>query len=391
MAPPYLSNLGFVGYAKEATLGTPLAAATYVPVLDVGIAKDPGLFDGLYVRQSRDVTLKLPGEQKLTGPVNFALFSLMGMQLVVGAIGSETATTGSTPTNSTTLAALSAAGATTISTTATFSVNDIIQVDSNGSGKAECRKVTIVSGAGPYTITVDTPLTFGHANGATVAKVVAPFTHTIAEANVLPSFTIEKGLAGLTSLQYAGAVADKLGIKGTTKAEVQSTVSFVAQKDAQIASTTPSYTTEPPIILAGVAVTLFSASDTYVESFDLSLDNGVKPHYTYSGNRYPTLLPATTRKISLKVTEALQSMAYYNDLASATASGTPPTGNAVLTFTGGTGDVITITIPQLSMAKYSDPMTVGELILADFTLEAWLGSQANTLSMTVVNSAYAPF
>lgn len=390
MPAPYVSNLGHIGYAKESAFGAALAATDYVPFEDESIEKDPGLVDSVLMRASRDVTYKLPGEQKIAGGLSFPLFSVMGMGLVVGGIGSETATTGSTPTNATTLAAASVAGATTISTTATFAVNDIVQVDSNASNKAECRKVTAVAGAGPFTLTLDSALVFAHANAAAVAKVVAPFTHTIALANSLPSFTIEKNLGGLTALQYAGVVVDKFTIKGATNSPVQAALTLMAQKDAQIAPTTAVYTADLPITLAGVSATLFSAADANVETFELSLENGLEPHYTFSGQRYPTSFAPTTRKVSLKITEVLPAMTYYNNLPAANTTLTPPAGNGVLTLTAG-ADVVTITLPQLSEGKLGQAMKAGKAIMQDVTFDAWLGSQANVMSASVVNSRYLNF
>ena len=75
--------------------------------------------------------------------------------------------------DSTTLAAAAAAGASTISTTAsegsvpTQTGGTVVTIDP-GTSIAETRTVTAVSGTGPYTETLSSPLSFSHAAGAGV-------------------------------------------------------------------------------------------------------------------------------------------------------------------------------------------------------------------------------
>jgi hypothetical protein len=77
-------------------------------------------------------------------------------------------------TDSTTLAAASTAGAQTISTTAsegsvpTQTSGTVITIDP-GTSTAETRTVTGVSGSGPYTATLSSPLSFSHVAGAAVS------------------------------------------------------------------------------------------------------------------------------------------------------------------------------------------------------------------------------
>lgn len=63
---------------------------------------------------------------------------------------------------STTLSSAASAGATTISTAATIAIGNMISVD------GELRKVTGVTGAGPYTLTLASALSSAHSSGAAV-------------------------------------------------------------------------------------------------------------------------------------------------------------------------------------------------------------------------------
>lgn len=65
---------------------------------------------------------------------------------------------------STTLAAAASAGATTVSSTASVAVGNFVNID------GEVRKVTAVSGAGPYTLTLISALSSAHASGAAVTS-----------------------------------------------------------------------------------------------------------------------------------------------------------------------------------------------------------------------------
>jgi hypothetical protein len=391
MPAPFIASYGDLGYAKEVVFGTPVAAAFYVPFKSLAIDKDPGLFDIKLARQQRELTTYvMPGEQKIPGKTEFSLFSIMGMHLVVGALGVDQYQAGSTPTNATTLAAPSVAGATTLSTTLTFSVNDIVMVDTTVSLKSELRKVTIVSGAGPYTITLDAPLVNAHASGAVIAKNLAPFTHNIVQQNTVQSFTLEQNLGGLQSIQYAGCVPGKISLKAATKEEVIATIDWVCQKDATFSPTVPTYSADQPFVLAGTTLSLMGSGDTAVESFGLDVDNVLEEHYTYSGQRYPTFIVAKGRTVAMKVTETLQNMTMYASLAAANSSSAPTAGVNTITCVSGT-DQIVFTLPQVSLAKLSKPMKAGDVIMADIDFKAWLGTLANSLTAVITSAAYLQY
>ena len=72
-----------------------------------------------------------------------------------------------TGTQATTLSAQANAGATSISTAATIPANQFIVIG-NGAANPEVRRVTSVSGAGPYTVNFATALTATYTNGTAV-------------------------------------------------------------------------------------------------------------------------------------------------------------------------------------------------------------------------------
>ena len=389
--PPYIASYGFLGYAKEVTLGTPVAAAFYVPYSDVDVDKDPGLIDIKLARQQRELTAYLmPGEQKTTGKIAFSLFSIMGMSLVIGAIGYDQYVTGSTPANANTLNGATLVGATTVTLTSAtgYTIGAYIQIDTGASKKAEVRKITNVA---TNTLTLDSALIYAHADLAVTNTVVAPFTHAIAQQNAVQSFTLEENLGGLSSVQYAGCVPNKLTIKGTTKTEAQVEMDFVIQSDiAPFTATTPTYSADQPFVLAGTTLSLFGTPDASVESFQHDLDNMIDPRYTYSGKRYPTYFPSKGRQCDVKVTESLQALTYYNDLPSDTATSSPTSGANTITLNSGT-DQIVLTWPQQAIRSLKQPMKVGETIIQDIGFRSWLGNLTSSMSATVISQQWAPY
>lgn len=388
---PRIGTYGALGYAKEATFGTPLAATTYVPFKDLDFSKDPGLKPIEMARQQRELTTYLAaGEQKITGKGTFSLFSVMGMALLVGGIGIDAYQTGSAPASTTTLSATANAGQNQIVLTSAtgYAVGNVVQVDTAASKIAELGKITAIA---TNTLTLDRNLTSQHLSGATVAVVTSPYTHNIQEANTLSSFTLEENVGGASqSVQYAGATVDKIVIKGATKNEVEATFDFLAQSDLLIPPTTAVFSADQPCVLAGINVSLLGAADANVESFEIDLQNNIKPQYTFSGKRYPTALPATGRKVWMKVTEAFQDYTYYNQLASATLAGNPPAGANTVTCNAG-ADTITFNFPQVSITKLGKPQKVGSVVMSDIEFMAWLGNQTSSFSMTVANTVYQPF
>ena len=221
----------------------------------------------------------------------------------------------------------------------------------------------------------------GHDTGV---SATTPYTHTIAQQNAMESFTLERN-DGLSSIFYTGAMPGKLTIKGSTKTEAQVAVEFTCQSDATSATaSTPAYKTDQPFVLAGTTISLFSVADAAVESFELVVDNSPEAHYAYWGKRGPKYVPSMGRLITLKVTLSLQAATYYAHLPAETASGAPDAGVETLTLISGSDQMI-ITLPQMSITKYSRPMEVGKIVMEDITFQAWLGSGANTMSAVVVS------
>jgi hypothetical protein len=89
-----VGTLAPLGYAKETTPGTPVAAATWIPMLDGSGDPDIDLQFPEYITNTRQVNRNaLLGEQKTRGMVRFTMFPDQGVDLIAGAIAAPTGTT----------------------------------------------------------------------------------------------------------------------------------------------------------------------------------------------------------------------------------------------------------------------------------------------------------
>jgi hypothetical protein len=200
---PNPTHRSLLGAVREAVKGTPITTpALYIPVKTFGPGDEVKYHPDEGIRGSAVLRYN-----QIAGPI-WANYDFGGdvfsdtFGIPMGGIFGENAATG-TGGAATTLSASYTAGAATCSVTAVVTASQLIQV---GVGNlAEVRKASSVSGAGPYIVTLDNPMSFSHANAAAVqVGVAAPFTYTFYLRNAgdlqPASFTIAD--------RYLGAVAN---------------------------------------------------------------------------------------------------------------------------------------------------------------------------------------
>jgi hypothetical protein len=79
-----------MGLAKETTFGTPVTATVFCPVGSIKVDPDPGLFyPELMMNTVERNVFPLYGEYKFNGSATFPLFPSNGIELLVGAIGTD--------------------------------------------------------------------------------------------------------------------------------------------------------------------------------------------------------------------------------------------------------------------------------------------------------------
>lgn len=188
---------------------------------------------------------------------------------------------------STTLAAAATAGSTTISTAGSIAANSYIVI---GSGSTlETHYTTAVSGsASPYTVTLQTPLLYNQANGATVTGLTTHAFSLLNNAggvNQPPSASIWD-YDGEEWRLLSAAQMDEFTIKGTGTGLADYTVTWFANP-AQMNATAPSvsYTTVPTPA-PWTATLLFNGTQVNtVVDWEFDLKRGVKPIPALTGSQ----------------------------------------------------------------------------------------------------------
>lgn len=398
-------SLSATGVAVEPTFGTTTPATSFVPMTGNSLNLDPGLFFPKLQMGQRDLNVfGLYGQNKNSGAVSAPLFPSNGVELVISSIGKDAApgqgVTGSSPTNSTTLSASTTAGATSItvaSTTGITAGTTIVQIDVNTgtTTTSECRKVSTITGTtAPYTLTLDTALVYAHASGAAVSTVVAPFTHSITQANQLASLTIEKNLGNFESLQFSGARVNKLSVTcQTTNQEAAISADMIAKHVGVL--TTPSAITianENPFVFAEGTLSLFGQTVAQAENVSIDIENGLKDTFTMNGSHDLQFLTPATRHVSAKADVVFTSFddatwGYFD----AMVAGTKGAFQFTLAHPNG-GGTWTFNLPQVQIKTYSDAVPMDDVIKTTLNLEASLDlSTMTTISATLANSVYTAY
>lgn len=305
-----------------------------------------------------------------------------------------TVTTGTT----TTLSAPSLAAATTITVTSATGIvtGSIIQIDVNsvaGTTTSEIRKVTNVV---TTTVTLDTALVYAHATNAQVTLVSAPYTHFINEQNTLPSLTVEKAIGGFQSLQFAGCRVGKFDLKmptGNNAAEVS--VDITGQSVTTLGTPTPiSIANELPFVFAEANLSIFGNARTETSNVSVTVDNGLKETYTYSGQHGPSFITPVTLHTSGAIDLVWSSLTdtTYGDF---TKMANQTLGSMQFSLVHpGTNGMISFFMPQVVYSKFANDLKMEDVVMSTLTYEAsrqLTGSTQYTLQAAVANDVYIAY
>jgi hypothetical protein len=309
----------------------------------------------------------------------------------------STGVTVSTGTTTTLNGALTAPTTTVVVTSAVgITTNSFIQIDVNsvaGSTTSEVRKVTnIVSN----TLTIDQAISYNHGNGAQVILVTTPYTHTFSQANTLPSLTVEKNIGGFQSLQFAGCRIGKWDLKAPVgNTAVEMTADLSGQSVAVLNSPTAvTVVNELPYVFAEASLNIYGSARTEASNVAITIDNGLKETYTYSGQHGPSFITPLTVHASGTldmVFDSLNDATYgdFNRMANGTLGAL--SFSLVHPTNGGT---ITVNLPQIALSKFANDLKMEDVVMSSLSYEATrmlTGSSQYTVQATVVNSAYLPY
>jgi Phage tail tube protein len=391
------------GFAREQVFGTPVLANTFLPMTGNTMDEDPGWFSPTLMQGVRDKQIyNLYGESKFQGTVTGPIFPSNAMELLVASIGQDAApgygVTGTTPASATTLGAGITANtnAFTLTSATGYAIGSIIQVDTNVPATpttTEVRKIATLSGA---TGTVDVNWVYAHTNGAAVSVVVAPFTHTINQSNTLPSLTVEKNIGGFQSLQFAGCKVNKFDLKAPVgNTAVEMSADMMGQSIAVLNSPTAiTVANELPFVFSEASLTVFGSARNDVTNTTVSIENGIKDTYTYSGQHGPSFLTPVSLHTSGTIDVVFDSLtdSTYGDWTRM-SNGTLGAYSFTLAHPASAG-TITINQPQIALSKYGSDVKVDGVVMSSLSYEAsrpLTGGSQYSISATVVNNVYVAY
>ncbi len=285
---------------------------------------------------------------------------------------------------------------------ALFTIGDILTVDINGaSTTSECVKVTgITSDALTVTtsMTGSANLAFSHLANALVyrSSLLVPFLHTVLIGNV-NSFTCEKNIANVQSLVFAGSRVGKMTIDapmGNNACKIQADImaSAIAIQDVPTSvSTDPS----PPFIFKEARLHLFGTPRYEAYNASLSLDNFLKPTYTYTGSGLPTFLTATDLNITGKFDVVFDSLddGTYGDYLNV-INGTEGAFDLILQHASD-ASFIKFALPKVRLAKPAISPSPANVAITNLTFNARYAlenANPSTIVLTVgVVGQWAPY
>lgn len=302
-----------------------------------------------------------------------------------------------TATTTTLNGALTAPTTTVVVTSASGITNGtFIQIDVNsvsGTTTSEVRKVTNVAS---NTLTIDSAVTYNHANSAQVIIVTTPYTHTITQQNTLPSLTVEKNLGSFQSLQFAGCRVNKFDLKAPTgNTPVEITADMMGQSVLTLNTPTAvSVTNESPFVFAEATLTAFGSARYDARNIAMNIDNGLKETYTYSGNHGPSFItPVIVHGMgTFDVVWSSLNDTTYGDF-SRMQNGT--TGSLLFSVIHpASAGTITVFHPQIVLSKFANDLKMEDVIMSTISYEATrplTGNTQFTVQAFVTNSVYLPY
>lgn len=306
----------------------------------------------------------------------------------------------------TTTTASIAAGSVSIPVTASTGIGaggpitagDFIQIGVNtATTTAEVRKVTLVTS---LVLTLDTPTSFSHANGVCVLGVSAPFSHTIAPGNVLPSMILERNTGGNAlgeSLMFYGARINKLGLKvQATNSESAITADIIAQGASVDATPSAvSVADENPFVFFEAGISWFGtpvASMNQVTNFEFNCENGLKDVYTFNQTHTLQFLSSLTRKLDGKMDLVWNSFddatyGYYTKMVNQSNLTLAPTQlNFALSHLTYAQGRVEVGMPKVNIQKYGDDLKVDDVVMSSIEYSAAYSISQGQSFVFVVNS-----
>lgn len=292
-----LSRRGYIGLAKEATQGTYLAPAFFIPASNI-TAED--VYAPLRDESYRNNDTILQGLYQGAGESTFN-FDVLAYpdalpHLLRAIIGPDTVTAGV----STTLASNSVVNAGTLSLTASVASNSVIQISDTAGANLEYVKVGTVTGAGPYSA----PVTIGGGTGGNTTRyahtaaggsVISQSTHAFAQSPTtaqvsysLTKYDVAVNSSGTSSTRgFPGSKLTELGIKIDPKASLMLSPKWIGWPSATQSDPTPTFSSTVPMLGWQWAMTNAGASSTRGRTYDVTIKRATEAMHASNGSQNP--------------------------------------------------------------------------------------------------------
>lgn len=343
----------------------------------------------------------LQGHETVAGNIVGPIAPGWNGDLLAVTFGYEQETYAASATGALTLSASTTAGATTITTAANTGLTagtTVIQIDSTPN--RECRKITTIAGAGPYTLTLDSPLSFAHTSGAAVQVATGPYTHSIVLGKVSGSVAVEKFASGdvqwqgtpgtllPTSFAYCGLYVDQLQIKNDNKTGPVGTWSLKGLGEYLIPSTQAgTYPTALPYTFDNFFMKVNGVQDTTFTDLELTIKKSLQEVKTLDASRKTNVIRPALRMIDGKASLYFSSTQAYQDF----------TGNVSKTlafnwYQASTGYNLAFNFTNVRYTEFDVKDGVNAAVMADITFRCALDSGTGTAgTLTVTDGTYTRY
>lgn len=131
-----------------------------------------------------------------------------------------------------------------------------------------------------------------------------PYTHTLSNANPLPSISAEFVIDSDFSIKYLGAKLNSLTLTGVSGETIKAKLSFLAKSGSiDITPGSPSSPTDTPFHMKHESALTINSVDVlgggshYVERWEYQFDNALEPDYN-GGSNAPSSITSGSRKAS---------------------------------------------------------------------------------------------
>jgi hypothetical protein len=355
---------------------------------DPAMEIEPRYFLG--TESKRNFYTAFKGQQSFSGTLsNFELLNGYPLRFPIGKVASKGSTPGSDVGTSTAAEAVSAGDYFVLLVDASnYADDEYIQIEADGSGKEEIRKITQIDLNTESTtqdrIWVDYPFLIAHDASVACKQVVAPFTHYVTETVALSPVTWQVrnrdssetatndwlrryigGKIGQATLTAEEGGTLRMSWDSAPFIDIQhnqydsSAVTAPNNKyDAGLSAVTVEYPGTEPYYFSQGSIQLFGVTFARVTNFTININNNLEPRYFIRNDgseRTPSEIYEGRREYSMTATVVLPDSAagatdttrtLFKELLTEGDYGSGTAGFDIdLVFTRGTSDTITINVP----------------------------------------------